>query len=344
MRLRNIRVDLPVKHVFENSRRAISVVRTIIVELEQDGLRGHGEVYEDLYYGVNIEDVSVQLEKCREQIDLYALADPVAFWNLMRPVIRMQPFAQNALDCAACDLWGKMKNKPLWKIWGLSADRLPYSSYSIGLDSLERIGERFDEMPDFPIYRLKLGQRNDLEILRFLREKTEAAFYVDLNGSWDVNRAVKMLEPMQELGVKYIEQPLDASDFAGMLKLKHEMKVRRCEIPIFADESWRSENDLERCAGVFDGVNIKLAKCGGLTPARQIIAKARKLGLKVSSANTIESSVGASATAQLASLFDYIGIDGPLLIEKKVGSGVHLNRGKIVYPNENGTGVRVVFR
>ncbi|GHT18010.1 dipeptide epimerase [Planctomycetales bacterium] len=344
MRLRNIRVDLPVKHVFENSRRAISVVRTIVVELEQDGLRGHGEVYEDLYYGVNIEEVFVQLEKCREQIDLYALADPVAFWNLMQPILRKQPFAQNAIDCAACDLWGKMKNKPLWKIWGLSADRLPHSSYSIGLDSLERIGERFDETPDWSIYRLKLGQRNDLEILRYLREKTEAAFYVDINGSWDVSKTLKMLEPMQELGVKYIEQPLDASDFEGMLKLKQEMKVRHCEIPIFADESWRSEDDMERCAGVFDGVNIKLAKCGGLTPARQIIAKARKLGLKVSSANTIESSVGASATSQLASLFDYIGVDGPLLIEKKVGSGILLNKGKLVYPNENGTGVRVVFR
>ena len=153
-----------------------------------------------------------------------------------------------------------------------------------------------------------------------------------------------MLEPMQQFGVQLLEQPLNAHDFEGMATLKKTMKRKHCDIPIFADESWRTVKDIERCAEVFDGINVKLLKCGGLTPVRETIAKVRELGLKVACANTVESSIGASATAQIASIVDYIGVDGPLLIDKKVGSGTRLERGKILYPDENGTCVRVTFR
>jgi L-alanine-DL-glutamate epimerase-like enolase superfamily enzyme len=344
MKLRIIRVDLPLKHVFETSQRSISVVRTILVELEQDGLRGHGEAYEDRLYNTNIEDMVDLLETCRELVEHYALADPVAFWRTLQPILKKNPFAQSAIDCAACDLWGKMKNKPLWKIWGLPTNQVPDSSYCIGLDSLERIADRMAEHPDWSIYRIKLGCKSDLQILQMLREKTNAPFHVDVNGGWSLETAIKRLEPLQQLGVELLEQPLAADNFTGMIRLKKEMKKRNCSIPIIADESWRTETDIERCAGLFDGINLKLVKCGGLIPARQLIAKAKHLGLKLTSANSIESTVGASAIGQLAPLLDYISIDGPLLIEKKVGHGVRTEKGKLIYPDENGTGVRVPFR
>jgi len=344
MKLRLIRVDLPLKHVFINSRREISIVRTVIVELEQDGLRGHGEVYEDSYYGVTVEDIYSHLDRCREKIDHYALADPVAFWHFLRPMFGRKTFAQSAIDCAAHDLWGKMWGRPLWKLWGLSRDTLPLSSYSLGIDSEERLGVRFAEVPDWSLYRIKLGSRRDIETLRFLREKTTAPFLVDVNGGWTLEKALSMIEPLKQFGIQLLEQPLNAHDFEGMTKLKKAMKKKGCDIPIFADESWQTIEDFERCAGVFDGVNIKLAKCGGLTPMRETIEKARKLGLKVAGANTVESSVGASAMAQVAPLLDYVGVDGPLLIDKKIGSGTRLEKGRILYPDEGGTGVRVVFR
>jgi len=237
-----------------------------------------------------------------------------------------------------------MWNRPLWKIWGLSRDSMPVSSRSLGIDSLERLGERFAEMPDWSFYRIKLGCRNDIEMLRFLREKTTAPFFVDVNGGWTLKKALEMIEPMKECGVQLLEQPLNAYDFEGMAKLKKEMKRKQCDIPVFADESWRTVKDIERCAEVFDGINIKLVKCGGLTPVREFIEKARGLGLKVSGANTVESPIGASAMAQVAPLLDYVGVDGPLLIDKKVGTGVRLDKGKILYPDEHGTGVRVAFR
>ena len=344
MKLRLIRVDLPLKHFFINARREISVVRTVVVELEQDGLRGHGEACEDSFYNVTVEDIHTQLERCREKVDHYALADPVAFWSFLQPMLERKTFAQCAIDCAAYDLWGKMWNRPLWKIWGLHRDNMPVSSRSLGIDSLERIGERFAEMPDWQLYRIKLGSRRDVETLRFLREKTTAPFLVDVNGGWTLEKALDMIEPMKEFGVQLLEQPLNAYDFAGMAKLKKEMKRKQCDIPVFADESWRVVKDIERCAEVFDGINIKLVKCGGLTPVRDIIEKIRKLGLKVSGANTVESPIGASAMAQVAPLLDYVGVDGPLLLDKKVGTGVRLDKGRILYPDEYGTGVRVAFR
>lgn len=345
MKLRTIRVDLPLKHVFATSRSSVSVVRTIVVELEQDGLRGHGEAYEDPWYGSDVEKMFSLVERCRESVERYALADPVAFRRHLEPILGGNTFAQSAVDCAACDLWGKMKNKQLWKIWGLSLDRLPYSSYSIGLDSLDRIAERMTEMPDWPVYRIKLGDKDDEKILQMLRGMTKSPFYVDVNGGWTLETAVRHLDLLRQMNVVLLEQPLPADDFAGMKKLKKEMKKRGLDIPVFADESWRTDEDLERCAEVFDGVNVKLVKCGGLTPARQFIAKAKHLGLKLFSANSVESTVGVSAIAQLAPLLDYIAADGPLLIEKKVGDGVRTEKGKLIYPErENGTGVKVSFR
>ncbi|MDR1924316.1 MAG: dipeptide epimerase [Planctomycetaceae bacterium] len=344
MKLRVIRVDLPLKHVFTTSARSYSVVRTIVVELEQDGLRGHGEVHEDAYYGAIIESMVELIEQCNEDIENYALADTVAFWHRLRPILSSNRFAQSAVDCAACDLWGKMRNRPLHKIWGLPIDSLPCSSYSIGLDSLDRMAERFSEAPDWPVYRIKLGDSNDVEILEMLREKTDAPFRVDVNGGWNVNTAINRLEALERLGVESIEQPLAPNDWDGMKKLRKAMNQRKINIPIFADESWKSPDDIAKCKDYFDGINIKLAKCGGLTPARNIITKAKESGFILTAANSVESAVGVSAIAQLASQFDYMSIDGPLQIEKKVGIGVITENGKIIYPDENGTGVRVYFR
>ncbi|MDR2345437.1 MAG: dipeptide epimerase [Planctomycetaceae bacterium] len=344
MKLRIIRIDLPLKHIFTTSNKSNSVVRTIVVELEQDGLRGHGEVQEDLFYNETIESMVELLENCADAVRRYALADTIAFGCYIDPMFGSSRFARSAVDCAACDLWGKMKNKPLYKIWKLPSENLPLSSYSIGLDSLERMADRFDEVPDWPSYRIKLGDSNDMQILEMLRKKTNAPFRIDVNGGWNVNTAISYIERLKSLGVESIEQPLAPNNWEGMSKLRKAMKERNINIPIFADESWKTENDIERCVGFFDGLNIKLAKCGGLTPAREIIAKARQLGFKLTSANSVESTVGVSAIAQLASLFDYIAVDGPLQIEKKIGTGVSVNNGKLIFPKENGTGVRVVLR
>ena len=339
MKLRVIRVDLPLKHVFTNARNSTSVVRTIIVELEQDGLRGHGEAAEDLFYGVSVEAMVKSIERIRPQIDKYALADPVAFWNALAPDLGKNRFAQAAVDMAANDLWGKMKNRPLWKIWGYSPDSIPLSGFGVGIDSIERIYEKLTDTIDWPIFKVRLGPKDDLSILKAIRERSQAEFHIALNGSWDTETALRMLDQLKNLKVTMIEQPLAADNWQGMLRLKE-----KSTIPLIADESWMGEDDFTKIAEHFDGVNLRLSKCGGLTPARRMIAAAKHHGLKISMGGPIESSVGASATAQLAPLLDYVSLDGPLLIEKKVGTGVRLEQGRMFYGDECGTSIRVSFR
>ena len=340
MKLRIIRVDLPLKHVLTFSRGSVSVVRTIVVELEQDGLRGHGEVQENPYYNTNVEEMTELIQKTRDLLEDYALADPLALWRHLRPALGESRYAQTVVDMAACDLWGKIRNRPLWRIWGYKPTAsLPQACFTIGIDSIDQVLERFRENPDWPVYKIKMGAKNDMQIVRALREVTRAVFRVDVNGAWDVETTLHHAKELKTLGVELIEQPLPADDWEGMSILK-----KKCPIPIIADESCASEEDIDRCAEFFYGVNFKPCKFGGLTPMRQAFAHAKEKGLKVVLGCGIESSIAISGSAQFASLADYIDLDGPHLIEKKVGSGVRTERGQLFFPEENGTGIRVSFR
>ena len=320
-------------------RGTISVIRAVIVELEQDGLKGYGEAYEDQHWGIKVEDMLAALEGYREPISKYALADPYAFMRFIQPLVEEFPAASTALEMAACDLWGKMRNTPLWHAWRYKYDqsRLPLTSYTLGLDSLYRILEKFHEQPDWPIYRVKLGSHEDMIILRELRKRTNAPFRLDVNGCWTLQQALDYVDELKALNVELIEQPLHPEDRDGMKKLREV-----CSIPVIADESCRTFDEIEKCAGCFDGVNLKPVKFGGLIKTRQAVEKARSLGLKTMIGNTIETSIGASAVAQFALTLDYTYIDGPLLIEKKIGQGVRVCQGRIILPRENGIGFSVL--
>ncbi len=340
MRLKIIRRDLPLKHVMTVFRGTISRIRTVVVELEQDGLRGYGETYEDPHWGVSIEDMTLALEGCRELAAGHALADPHAFIRHLEPSLKGNKAATTAIEMAACDLWGKLRNAPLWRIWSYDAHRpLPLSSYTLGLDSLFRILEKYNEQPDWPIYRVKLGSRDDMEILRELRKRTAAPFRLDVNGCWTYQQAIDYLPELNELNIELIEQPLHPDDLEGMKKFK-----AACSIPLIADESCRCEEDISKCVGLFDGVNLKPVKFGGLNPTRKAIDRAVSLGLKTMIGNTIESTIAASAMSQFARKVDYIYIDGPLLIDRKIGSGVSLDHGRILMSRECGTGVVMQVR
>lgn len=338
MRLRVIRMDLPLAHVKTTPVGTVSVVRAIIVELEQDGLRGYGEVCEDALLGTRVEELAESIEKIKPSLARYALADPLAFERFLEPLLPILS-ARCAVEMAACDLWGKMRNRPLRQIWRFKAETLPLSSCTIGQDSLERALEKFEEIPDWPFYRLELGNRDDLLLLEELRRRTDARIRVDVAGGWSLEQALDYLAPLQEMGVEMIEQPL-APDAWDRMKILKE----NSPIPIYADESCRSIDDLAKCAGCFHGVNLKPMKFGGLFPTVRAIAQAKSLGLKTLIGSPVESTVAASIASQFAPALDDIYIDGPLQIDKQVGTGVELDHGKIIYPNENGSGVRFSWR
>lgn len=329
--------DLPLRHVFTISRGSTRVSRTLIVELQQDGLRGFGEAGESSYYGATIANIQAALEAVRPRVESRPLAPPDALWEELDPELSHNRFAQCALDMAAWDLWGKLHRQPLWRLWGLSLDRVPVTDYTIGLDAIDVMVEKLKEFPGWPVYKIKLGTPDDVEIVRRLRQHTEAVFRVDANCAWTAEETIRNAAAFAALGVEFIEQPLPPDEWEGMKAV-----AARSALPLIADESCRVEADVDLCRGYFHGVNVKLVKCGGLTPARRMLARARHLGMKTMVGCMTESSVGISAIAQLLPMLDYADMDGALLLAKDVARGVTIHRGVVRYPAENGCGVTLL--
>jgi len=332
------RFELPLRHTFTIARGSTEVQVTFVVELRHDGLRGYGEATESDYYGATVENMSQALEPARSVLAGRGPCDPATLWDELDPILAGNRFAQAALDMAAHDLWGKLQGQPVWRLWGLRLDRLPPSDYTIGIDRIDRMVAKLQEFPGWPVYKIKLGTPgDDVDTVRRLRQHTDALFRVDANCGWNAQRAIDCSKALAELGVEYIEQPLPADDWQGM-----QTVFGGSALPVLADESCRLESDVDRCATCFHGINIKLVKCGGLTPARRMVVRARELGLKVMIGCMTESSVGISAVAQLLPLVDYADLDGAVLLARDVANGVKVERGRVIFPEEDGCGVRLL--
>ena len=309
---------------------------TMIVELSEDGFSGLGEATATSYYGLTIEGMTATLEKLRPIIESYTLDTPEQFWENMYPLLKDNPFELCALDIAAHDLYGQKKGQPLYQLWELDLKNNPLSNYTIGIGTIEEMIAKIEAQP-WPIYKIKLGTDNDLGIIKALRQHTDAIFRVDANTAWTAEETIKNAPILKDLGVEFIEQPLKAADWEGMKKVyKHSV------LPIIADESCQTEADVQKCYGHFHGINIKLMKCGGLTPARRMIQQAKELDLQLMVGCMTESTVGISAIGQLLPLLDYVDMDGPLLIKNDLATGVCIDQGIIHYPDRNGTGARLI--
>jgi len=329
--------DLYLRHAFTISRESRTVQRTLIVELSDGVHSGYGEATANPhYYGVSIEGMVEVLTQLKPVIESAVIETPEAFWAQMEPHLREHPFALCALDVAVNDLFARQRGLPLYKYWGLNLDHLPMSNYTIGIASIEEMAAKMEEQP-WPLYKIKLGTANDLEIIRELRSHTDAVFRVDANCAWTPEQTIAFAPELKALGVEFIEQPLKAEDWEGMREV-----YAHSALTVIADESCRVETDVDRCQGYFHGINIKLMKCGGLTPARRMITRARQLGLKVMVGCMTESSVGISAIAQLLPLLDYVDMDGAILLREDIATGVCLSDGKAHFPDLPGTGVRLI--
>ena len=337
MHLRLHAYDLPLRHTFTISRESITSQPTLIVELSQNGVSGFGEATSNKYYGFTIERMARDLAALAPQLSTLEMEEPTALWAKCQPLLKDDSFALCALDQAAHDLWGKLQGQPVWKLWGLQTDKAPASDYTIGIDEIATMVAKMNEFPGWPIYKIKLGTDRDLEIVRELRKHTAAIFRVDANCGWTAEQTIAYAPELKALGVEFIEQPLKADRWDDMRRLREASAL-----PIIADESCIVEDDVGRCQGAFHGINIKLTKCGGLTPARRMIQRARELGLAVMVGCMTESTVGISAIAQLLPLLDYVDMDGAVLLAEDVAEGVRLERGKCLYPELPGNGVRLL--
>ncbi|WP_025762547.1 dipeptide epimerase [Dyadobacter tibetensis] len=328
-------IDLPLKHTFTIAHDSRDMQRTLIVELRDGDIQGFGEATANPYYGITIDNMIEALTGVTDMIESGNFDSAESLYKLVNPNLTHNSFAQCALDEAAHDFFAKKNGLKLYQSWGLSIDNNPLTNYTIGIDSVEKMVAKMKELP-WPIYKIKLGTADDLRIVRELRASTDSIFRVDANCAWSAEQTLQFAPELKKLGVEFIEQPLAADDIAGMRKIHGQ-----CALPIIADESCILETDVKACHGLFDGVNIKLTKCGGLTPARRMIAEARSLGMKTMVGCMTESSVGISAIAHLLPLLDYVDMDGSLLIANDPATGVTFDYGKIMYAEENGTGVRM---
>lgn len=331
--------NLPLRHTFTITHESRDIQPTLIIELKDGELSGYGEATETPYYGVTIANMKAQLEEVRALLTSYTLTDPTHLWTLVAPILKdNHPFALSALDMAATDLWAKKLGKPLYQAWNLDPRNNPITDYTIGIASIETMVKKMKEMP-FPLYKIKLGTKEDIRIVQELRKHTDAVFRVDANTAWGVEETLHNAVELKKLGVEFIEQPMKADNWEGM-KQVYEQSV----LPIIADESCIVEEDVARCYGFFHGINIKLMKCGGLTPARRMIDHARKLDLKIMVGCMTESNIGCSAIAQLLPLLDYVDMDGILLVDDQISTGVTIDYGKVYYAQENGTGATLIAK
>lgn len=325
--------NLRFRYPFTISRGTKTHQPTFIVSLEMAGEKGYGEAPAITYYHIPVEKMAADLEAKRSIIEKFAFTEPERFWHFLHHLIPDNAFLVCALDMAAWDLYGKLKKKPLYQLWGLEWKNTPLTDYTIGIDSIDKMVEKMKATP-WPIYKIKLGTDHDADIMRELRKHTDAVLRVDANSGWTLEQALGLLPALAECGVELVEQPLDKQNIEGMKVL-----FEKSPIPLVADESCVFESDVEKCHGSFHGINIKLTKCGGLTPALRMVKTARKLGMKVMAGGMNESTIGSAAVGHLLPLLDYVDMDGILLLDEDIATGIAIEEGKVTLSGKPGLGI-----
>ena len=338
MKLTLHNIALPLRHRFTISRGSQTVQEALIVALSEGEFTGLGEVTANSYYGHSLQAISAKIERVRPRLEAMSCSEPETLWTELQSELENDTFAQCALDLALHDLWGRLQHKSVVELWGLNRQKIPDSSYTIGIDSIETMVAKLKEQPGWSCYKIKLGVANDLEILQSLRNETTATFRVDANCAWTAAETIEKSIAMKELGVEFIEQPLPPDASEADQKLVFE----RSALPLLADENCIVESDVDRCHGRFHGVNVKLCKCGGLTPAVRMLRRARTLGMKTMVGCMVESSIGISAAAQLLPLLDYADLDGAVLLRDEPARGVRIERGTVIWADSPGTGAELM--
>ena len=334
IRLETEILHLRTRHPFIIARGGQSDYRTIWVRLvDQDGMEGWGEAAPARIYGESTETVLAALQVYAEHLP----ADPFQLEHAEREwekLLRLNPAARCALSSALHDLAGKRLGVPVYRLWGLDPERAPRSTFTIGIDSAEKIRQKVGEAAQYPILKVKLGSDRDLEILKTIRDATDKEIRVDANTGWTVKQTIRMLPVLEEFGVTVLEQPLAAEDLDGLAEVK-----RASRIPVIADESCLTTADIPRLVGRVDGINIKLAKCGSLREALRMIAMARAHHLMVMVGCMIESSIAITAAAHLTPLVDIVDLDGAALLANDPFAGATIDGGQVRLPAGPGLGL-----
>lgn len=332
-------VDLHTRHPFKIAIEEMrgDVFENVIVRLEHEGVTGWGEAAPFFIYGENRGTVLASLETLRPLIE--RCSDPWKAERLMEEMdnaLALNFSTKAAVDAALYDLQGKLCGQPLYRLFGLDPARTPLSSFTIGIDTPEVVRRKVREVRDYPVLKIKVGGPQDLESLAVVREEApDAVLRVDANCGWEPHQALKIMERLVEFGVEFVEQPLPASNVVGMRWL-----ADRSPLPLMADESCERLDDIPRCVGLFDAINIKLVKCGGVRHALKMISCARAHNMKIMLGCMLESSILITAAAHISPLVDYADLDGAVLVADDPFEGMKFDHCRMSLPDSPGLGVK----
>ncbi|HET9387310.1 MAG TPA: dipeptide epimerase [Gemmatimonadales bacterium] len=330
--------SITTRHPFVIARGSTNgYTRAWVRLVDSDGLEGWGEADPSSFYGESLETVLAGFERLRAHLpeDPFDLESAEARWEHVLP---KNGAARAAFSAALHDLVGKKLGQPLWRLWGLDPRKAPLSSFTIGLDTNDKMRDKVREAEPYPILKIKLGTDRDEEILKTIRHATDKPIRVDANAGWTVERAKQMIPRLREYGVEFLEQPLVPDDLDGLVEVRRVAAAH--QLPVVVDESCLVAADIPRLVGRVDGINIKLAKCGSLREALRMIATARAHGMLVMVGCMIETSLGITAAAHFTPLVDAADLDGAALTVDDPFVGATIDGGQIRLPTEPGLGVK----
>ncbi len=327
---------LETSYPFKISRSERKVFTNFIIYLTDGNVTGTGEAAPQTYYGESERSVRSALQKVQGKLngepgelrkDIYG--------GRLGGMLSGDASVRAALDMALWDLEGKIEKLPVYALLELDPLKTPQTSITIGFDSPDRIRKKIGSAAAFSILKLKMGLPGDFDLLDIVLSESKKKVRVDANEGWNLSSAKRAVRELHSRGVEFVEQPISHENMEDLKILKADSKI-----PIILDESIITVEDVCRCSEQGHGINIKLMKCGGITPALKLIEKARVLGLKVMLGCMIETSVGITAAAQISPLADYADLDGNLLLADDPFTGAQVENGRLILPSEPGLGVK----
>ena len=308
---------------------------TFFLTYQREGVSGTGEGAPISRYKEDATSAQAAIESLRPSL---LKSDPWQFTKIMAETFRRiegEYAAKAALDIALLDWVGQKLGVPLYRYFGLDPADTPLTTFSIGIDTPEKTREKVREADAFPVLKIKVGLDSDEPTIDAVRSVTKKRLRVDANeGFKSKEEAADKINWLEKQGVEFIEQPLPAANLDDMNWIR-----KRVHIPIIADEACLHPSDIPKLAPHFDGVNIKIDKCGGLLEGWRMIQIAKSLGLKTMLGCMVSSSCAITAASHLSPLVDYADLDGNLLIANDPYEGVIVVKGKLVLPNRPGLGL-----
>ena len=328
--------SLQLNYPFNVAYSSKKVAKNVFVTIRHDNLIGYGEAAPSYFYHESAETVTQFLEKARDELsDTPLLIDSIM--ERLETISGGNYAAKAAINMALFDLIGKQASAPVYRLFDINPDGNLVTSFTIGIDDLTVIKKKVIAANNFPVLKVKLGTDYDYEIVESIRGVTSIPLRIDANEGWTKEEAVEKINWLETQNVELVEQPLPAAAIEETRWIR-----QRVHLPLFADESLTGRHNMDKLSEAFDGVNIKLMKCGGLTEALKLVNQARAMNLKTMLGCFIESSLAITAAAHIAPLFDYIDLDGALLIKSDPFRGARITNGRIKIPDAPGLGIELI--